>query len=586
MAERKKALVLASVASMIDQFNRDNIALLQSLGYSVDVLADFSDPGNITVDRAGIFAKELDDAGVEVFDVAVPRALDPKAILSAYKKVKEVALNGRYDLMHCHSPIGGAIARVAFRKLRKAGTGVIYTAHGFHFYKGAPLKNWIVFYTTERWLSRFTDVLITINKEDFARAKSKFHARETKYVPGIGIDVQRFAGPHKGNEIRKELGIPEERTMILSVGELNKNKNHETVIRALQGMDVTYVIVGKGVLDVHLKQVAEECGVDTRFTGFRSDIVDFYDAADLFILPSIREGLNVSLMEAMASGLPVACSRIRGNVDLVDEDKGGVLFDPKSVESVSSGIKKVLSADRHIMSRFNLEKIEYFSRDKVREQMSEIYGFADKDDICIIRAKLKEDYVFDAIKHYGYKTCTPYVGNALFPRIMREIWFRTGLPHKDIWYNKDINGCKTYIVFDPLILPEYLEWIHTKDSYARIILVYENRAAKTIDPAKVGDYVEKWSYDKEDCRRYSMKWNAPSFFMEYIRKPDTKVKYDVLYVGRDKGRAEKIFKIEEELKSKGLSTYFHICADRQFMRFKKRYYKKLLPYDEYLDLLE
>ena len=188
----KKALQLASVASMIDQFNIPNIELLQSLGYSVDVAADFTTPGTITAERAENLKTRLNSMGVRVFDIAIPRSLNPKAIRSAYKQVKALLKKESYKLLHCHSPIGGAIARRAAKGERKKGLRVIYTAHGFHFFDGAPLKNWLVFYPVEKWLSRYTDVLITINEEDYERATKRFKAKQTVYVPGVGVDLNRF----------------------------------------------------------------------------------------------------------------------------------------------------------------------------------------------------------------------------------------------------------------------------------------------------------------------------------------------------------------------------------------------------------
>lgn len=208
-------------------------------------------------------------------------------------------------------------------------------------------------------------------------------------------------------------------------------------------------------------------------------------------------------------------------------------------------------------------------------------------DVCIIRAKLKKDYVYDAIKHYGYHIHPPYKGNNIFLRIIREIWFRCGLPYREIWFkkSKDKVEYKKIILFDPLITPEYIKWIHEKYPYSKIILSYENRADKTINPDKVPSYVIKCSYDMDDCNEYSMHWMMPSFFGEYVRTCKPTPKYDILYVGRDKGRANYLLQLEKELKEMGLKTYFHICADRQYLRFKKKYYKKLLSYDEYLELL-
>lgn len=211
----------------------------------------------------------------------------------------------------------------------------------------------------------------------------------------------------------------------------------------------------------------------------------------------------------------------------------------------------------------------------------------DKCDICIIRAKLKNDYVYDAIKHYGYQIFTPYRGNNLLLRVCREVWFRGKLPCKSIWfrYVQPQNQYKIIILFDPLIMPEYIEWIHKKSPSSRVILSYENRADKTIHPDSVPSYVEKWSYDKDDCNEYNMRWKKPSFFLEYKRKPKVNPKYDILYVGRDKGRADRLFEIEKALNKMGLKTLFHICADRKYLRFKKPFYKRVLNYEEYLALL-
>lgn len=251
---------------------------------------------------------------------------------------------------------------------------MIYTAHGFHFYHGAPLKNWIVFYPVEKWLSRYTEVLITINREDYKRAKEKFMAKETVYIPGVGVDTDRFAPSKSGREkIRSEFELQESQLMLLSVGELNDNKNHEMVIRAIQGLNLVYVIVGKGELKEKLGNTAKKCGVDLRLAGFRNDVADFYSAADIYVLPSIREGLNVSLMEAMAGGLPIACSRIRGNVDLIDEGKGGCFFDPKLRDSVFAAIQNAINY-KDIFGVYNRRKIRTFNIYEINNIMRNIYS--------------------------------------------------------------------------------------------------------------------------------------------------------------------------------------------------------------------
>lgn len=321
----KRALMLASVASMIDQFNIPNIRMLQSLGYVVDVAADFTNPGTITNDRAENLKKRLDEMEVRVFDVAIPRSLNPGTILLAYKKVKKLIYKRNYTLIHCHSPIGGAVCRLAVRKARKTGIRVIYTAHGFHFFKGAPLKNWLLFFPIEWICSHWTDVLITINKEDYKRAKENFHAREIVYIPGVGVDTEKFGSHYNRDETRRELGIPEEALLLVSVGELNRNKNHSVVIRAvakLKNVNIHYAIAGKGLLRDELKALAESLNVgkQVHFLGFRSDIPELYSAADICIFSSIREGLGLAAIEGMASGLPLIVSDNRGTREFQAED--------------------------------------------------------------------------------------------------------------------------------------------------------------------------------------------------------------------------------------------------------------------------
>lgn len=366
----KRALQLASVASMIDQFNIPNIEILQSLGFKVDVVADFTNPGTITKERAEDLKKRLNDMGVQVYDIAIPRSLNPVAITKAYRKVRHLLNKNNYSILHCHSPIGGVIARQAAKGLRKRGLMVIYTAHGFHFYDGAPLKNWIVFYPIEKYYSRHTDVLITINKEDYERASRKFKAKKTVYVPGIGVNTEKFKPNENGRErIRTELGLKDDQIMLLSVGELNENKNHSSVIRAIKGIDnLTYVIVGKGDLKDSLEKTANESNIDLRLMGFRNDVADFYDAADVYVLPSIREGLNVSLMEAMASGLPIACGNIRGNTDLIDS----CLFSPTDLDEIKKAIEQAIEKRKELSQR-NLRKIQSFNLQTVKKSVSDIY---------------------------------------------------------------------------------------------------------------------------------------------------------------------------------------------------------------------
>jgi glycosyltransferase EpsD len=283
-----------------------------------------------------------------------------------------------FDLIHCHTPVGGILTRLAARRCRKKGTTVIYTAHGFHFYAGAPFLNWLLFYPIEKLCSRWTDILITINHEDYRRAKKYFHAKRIVYIPGVGIDLVRFQ-PGQGESFitKQALGIPETARILLSVGELSDRKNHVTVIRALAGLpeNIHYVIAGAGDREQNLRETAAKLGIADRvhLLGLRTDVPELLHTADIYLLPSIQEGLNVSLMEAMASGLPCICSDIRGNEDLIVEGKGGYRVASTDVEAWSGAIERMLGADRTRMGEYNAAAVKQFSLDEVEKRMRGIY---------------------------------------------------------------------------------------------------------------------------------------------------------------------------------------------------------------------
>lgn len=310
--------------------------------------------------------------GCRIHPISCTRSPFDSGNIKAISQIRQIVKENKYDIVHCHTPIAAMCTRIACCPLRKNGLKVIYTAHGFHFYDGAPLKNWLIYYPVEMFLSRYTDVLITINKEDYKRAKEKFHAKKTVYIPGVGVDTEKFV-PRKSRRerIRTELGLKDKDVMLLSVGELNENKNHESVIRAIMGMDVIYVIAGKGEKKNELEHIAKEYGIDLRLVGFRTDVSDFYDAADVYVLPSIREGLNVSLMEAMASGLACAVSKIRGNTDLIEDET--VLFNPKNTAQLRASVENAIKNQEEYRQK-NLKKIREFDLFAVEKLISEIYA--------------------------------------------------------------------------------------------------------------------------------------------------------------------------------------------------------------------
>lgn len=385
--ECKKALMYASVASMIDLFNMDNIHILQSLGFQVDVACNFKNGSITSNERVEEFKKELRELGVNIHDIPIPRSMFKiNDILKSLILTKRLYNNNNYQFVHCHSPIGGVVSRLAAITYRKRGLKVIYTAHGFHFFKGAPLKNWILFYPIEKICSNWTDVLITINNEDFNIANDKFKANNVIYVPGIGVHVDEIQNQKIDiDSMRKELGLKSDDYVIMSIGQISIRKNQKVIIEAISLINnpkVKYVIVGFGELEEELQNLANKLNVIDRviFTGYRQDAKALLHCADLFAFPSLQEELPASLMEAMSVGLPVVCSDIRGNNDLIENDIGGYLCNSNDYKSFAKKIDYLLN-NKDIalkMGKYNQNNILNYDTKVVIDEMKNIYNGLDK----------------------------------------------------------------------------------------------------------------------------------------------------------------------------------------------------------------
>ena len=379
----KRVLMLASVASMIDQFNMPNIVLLQKLGYQVDVACNFIEGNTCSDERVAELKQKLQDMHVRCYQIDFARNIKHMGQnMRALRQVEGLMKQNGYAFCHCHSPIGGVVARIAGHRTR---TKVIYTAHGFHFYQGAPVMNWLVYYPVEKMLSRWTDVLITINHEDYKLAKKIFNMKQITYVPGIGIDTQREGLSQKEKEEkRKELGIPQDAFLITNAAEFTPNKNQKTVIEAIEQLhnpNIYFVMCGIGEKKAELEQYVKEHGLEEhiRFVGFRNDLHEILQTSDCFVLSSFREGLSVALMEAMAEGLPVVCGRIRGNVDLVKNGFGGLLLAPEDIKAYENAFIKLYEMRQRKPGMFeqmgitNQKSIKMFGRNAVEQVMENVY---------------------------------------------------------------------------------------------------------------------------------------------------------------------------------------------------------------------
>ena len=385
---KKRVLMLAHVSSMIDLFNMRNMEMLQKMGYEVHVAANFK-VGNVSsAQRIEEFKKELEQKNIKWFQIDFERnVFHFGKNAKAYQQLKTLLSEKKYQFIHCHSPIGGVLGRLAAHKYH---IPVIYTAHGFHFFQGAPKKNWLLFYPVEWLLSFWTDTLVTINREDYDRAKKHMHAKRTLYVPGVGVNLGdaknniEYSGEEKRIKKRKELGIPEDAFLIAQVAELTARKNQRTVITAVEKLNepnIYYVMCGIGEKKEELEEQVRKGGMESRilFLGFRTDIDDILDCADCFVLSSYQEGLSVALMEAMTEGLPVVCGKIRGNVDLVENGVGGYLVAPGEESEYRKAFTKLYEMKQKEPHRFenmgqaNQCKMKEFSKENVDKIMWEIY---------------------------------------------------------------------------------------------------------------------------------------------------------------------------------------------------------------------
>lgn len=325
---------------------------------------DFTIVSNMDHADKELYSSDCKTYGIKAEHIDCDRnPLSKKNYTVAMKQLLELMNREKYDIVHCNTPIGGVLGRICAKQV--GIPCVIYQAHGFHFWTGAPLKNWICYYPVERILAHYTDILITINNEDYVRAQ-KFHLKRdgrVVKVPGVGVDVAKFADVNKSySRMRKVWNIPFNAIVFVSVGELNFNKNHATAIKAFANADIPnsfYLICGVGPLEEKLKKLSEELGVKKRvkFLGFQSNIPEILNASDCFVFSSFREGLPGALMEAMASGLPCIASSIRGCKDLMGDSE--FLFNPNDDRKLSDLMKKILDDQKRSEQSDKNKKIIY-----------------------------------------------------------------------------------------------------------------------------------------------------------------------------------------------------------------------------------
>lgn len=367
-----KILYVTTIGITMRFFDRFVKCLLEN-GHTVDLACNENDGQQVPAC--------FREWGCTVYPLSCIRSPLHRGNIKAIKEIKKLVKDQQYDIVHCHTPIAAACTRIACRKARKYGTKVFYTAHGLHFYHGAPLKNWLIYYPVEKLCAHFTDVLITINQEDYSRAKRKLKAKSVEYVPGVGIDVDHFANAISDRIAkRKELGIPVDAFLLLSVGELNENKNHQVILRAmakLQHPRIHYAIAGIGDRKEQLLVLADKLGLSNHvhLLGYRKDVSELCRASDVFCFPSFREGLGLGAIEAMASGLPLVTSNVHGINDYSRDGLTGYRCAPNDVDGFAAGIKCLMeSSDLRIaMGEYNQKTARKYDVQCINQKMISLY---------------------------------------------------------------------------------------------------------------------------------------------------------------------------------------------------------------------
>lgn len=358
-----RVLFLCTTDNMIWQFLVPHIQDLVSLGASVDCACN----------NTGFWFEDLKAKGLNMIELPFGRGMFALGNIKAYSRLKQLVKNNKYDFIFCQQSVASVFARLVGKKYN---IPVIYTVHGFAFAEGNnPIKN-IIYKTVEKYLSRYTDIMITMNDYDYSVAK--LWNNNVYKISGIGLydrNAESFI-------TREDLGLTKDDRVVMSISEFIKRKNYPTMIKAFYKLtkkynNLKYVICGTGKDYKKINKLAKKLGIidKIKFLGYRRDAVDILKVADIFYHESFNEGLTMSIMEAMRAGLPVITSNRRGNVDLVDNGYGGFVTEPKDIDGQVSAISKLLDNDemRINFGEYNKEKVKEYSLDKVREEMLSIY---------------------------------------------------------------------------------------------------------------------------------------------------------------------------------------------------------------------
>lgn len=366
----KKILFVATITEHFYYFHLPYLKMFHDLGWQVDVASH----GDVELPFCD-----------NRYEIPIKRSPADKDNFKAYKMLKNIIKDNHYDIVHCHTPMGGILARFASFSQRKNGTRVLYTAHGFHFYKGSPKANWMVYFPIEYVMSLATDCLITINDEDYHCAKKHLKAKNITKVNGVGYNSDRYfrVSDEEKLSLRKKLGYDENEKLLIYVAEMNLNKNQAMLIRALSEVlkkheNVRLIIAGADNFNGEYPRLAKELGIENKvdFLGHREDINDLLHTSDIAVGSSYREGLPVNVMEALACGLPVVLSDNRGHRVLGVEGENGYIVKVNDYDAMAERICRIIEDEALYkkLSENAVELVKLYSKESVLVELKEIYN--------------------------------------------------------------------------------------------------------------------------------------------------------------------------------------------------------------------
>lgn len=369
--DMKKILFVATIFKHFRAFHLPYIEWFKQQGWQVDAMANGDDP--------------LEEAH-HSYNVPVSRSPYSLSNVKAIRQAKDIINREKYDIVYCHTAMGAVLARLAAKEARnKYGTKVIYVAHGFHFFKGGPKRSWLMYYPMEKYLSKYTDAIVTINEEDYQLVKNKgFRNTDTYKIPGIGINTSRLFETNDAirKELREQYGYAENAFLLIYIAEYIERKNHKFIIGSVGELSrqiptLKVLFAGRGRLMETMMEYAKQKGVDSYidFLGFRKDIGQLIALSDIGISASKQEGLGLNLAEEMFAGLPVVATVDRGHKEIVKEGYNGFMYAQLDHSGFEKTVYKLYQEPelRKKMGENAKEYIQKFSLSNALASLTEIY---------------------------------------------------------------------------------------------------------------------------------------------------------------------------------------------------------------------